>query len=107
MSDDAIAGNLWTINVVAVAVGAGLAGFPRSRFRSVLIWSWCLAPVILAVCVMAALILQSDYNAAFYATYFPLLLTIALPLWSGLVLTPYEIIRRWREMRNEINGRSD
>lgn len=56
---------------------------------------------------MAALILQSDYHAAFYATYFPLLLTVALPLWSGLALTPYEIIRRWREMRNEINGRSD
>jgi hypothetical protein len=107
MFDDAIAGNLWTIAVVAVVVGAGLAGLPRSRLRTVLIWSWCLAPAILAVCVMAALILQSDYHAAFYATYFPLLLTIALPLWSGLALILYEIIRRWCEMRNEINGRSD
>jgi Na+/H+-dicarboxylate symporter len=106
MFDEMTAGDLLKIAIVAVLVGAGLAALPRSRSRTALIWGWCLAPVILALGVMAALISQSAEQVGFSATFFAVFVVFALPLWSGLALIPYHFVRRWREIHAGIDYRN-
>jgi hypothetical protein len=106
MFDEATAGDLLKIAIGAVLVGAGLAWLPRSRLRTALIWGWCLAPIILAVGIMTALISQGDDQVDFSATFFAVFVVLALPLWSGLALIPYHFIRRWREIHAGIDYRN-
>lgn len=106
MFDETTAGDLLKIAIVAVLVGAGLAWLPRSRLRTALIWFWCLAPLILALGIMAALTPQVDEQVGFSATFFSVFVIVTLPLWAGLTLIPYHCIRRWREIRAGIDYRN-
>ena len=106
MFDETTAGDLLKIAIVAVLVGAGLAWLPRSRLRTALIWGWCLAPLILALGIMAALISQGDEQVGFSATFFAVFVVVSLLLWSGLALIPYHFICRWREIHAGIDYRN-
>lgn len=103
MFDELLVQQIYRLGLAAALIGAAIGLLPRSRFRMALIWSWALMPLVLAaVAVGFAEAGQLASSTSFMGMF---LLATLLP-WAGLSLVPYNLVRRWRELRAGINYRN-
>jgi hypothetical protein len=104
MFDVLIAQEIWRLAIAAAVGGAAMGLLPRSRIRSVSIWTWTMMPLALAG---AALGITEIGQLGSSLSFVGMFVLVSLPPWAGLALLPYNLVRRAREVRSGTEYRSD
>jgi hypothetical protein len=103
MLDELIAQEVWRLALVAAVGGTAIGLLPRSCVRSVLIWTWAMAPLAAAV---ATLSFTEAGQLGSSLSFVGLFLLASMLPWAGLALLPYNLMRRVRELRFGVDYRN-
>lgn len=102
MFDELMIQEVWRLALIAAVGGAVLGALPRSRIRSVSIWTWALIPLAVAA---AALCFTDSGQLGSSLSFVGLFLLASMLPWAGLVLLPYNLVRRARELHAGVDYR--
>lgn len=88
------------VGLVAVAVGIGIAFLKRSKARTILIVAWTALPCVLALAANVATAIDThSFDAMAFFGFTAVFGLLLLPLWALLTLLPFNLVRRWREIK--------
>jgi hypothetical protein len=101
MFDELIIRELIGWAIAALIVAALIGTLRRSRLRSILIWVWALAPILV---VGPAVAVGSGWDSSGSLPFMLIIgLVVGVP-WNVLVLLSYNLARRFREVRAGLYG---
>ncbi|MDQ1159466.1 putative membrane protein YfhO [Sphingomonas sp. SORGH_AS 950] len=106
MWDELPISTLVGLAAAAVTVGIGLGFLTKSKARTTLVVVWTALPFLLSLAANVFTVLDTRvFDAATFFGFtavFGLLLT---PPWALLILLPFNLVRRWREIEAGIDYR--
>jgi xanthine/uracil permease len=107
MWDDISATTLIGLAVAAVLVAILLAYLRQSRTRTILIVVWTALPFLVALGANIATVVDTQsFDSPGFFGFTAVFTLLLLPPWAMLTLLPFNLVRRWREIRAGIDYRN-
>ena len=103
MFDELIAQDVWRLTLVVVAGSEALGLLARSHIRSLLIWTWALVPLTVAI---TALCSTKSGQLGSSLSFVGLFSLASLLMWVTPALLAYNFLRRMRELSSGANHRN-
>ena len=91
MWDELYLSDLLPWGCLAIVGGSGLGFLPRSQVREYLLCASCLLPIVF-VFYVGSFLQVGDFLLAI--PFFVMLLVLLIPLWGGLALLGFNIVRK-------------